>query len=151
MAQSGNVRLACEAVAIDRRTAYRLREDDASFAADWEHAQDEAADLLEQEARRRAYQGVQRVKFHKGYPIMVPALDDQGLPIKDDDGKPIMVPYIEHEYSDTLMIFLMKATNPEKYRERQQIEHVGKGGGAIELAAVDYRTGLDALKPDADT
>lgn len=33
-----------------------------------------------------------------------------------------------------------------KPTERQEI--AGAGGGAIEVRAVDYRTGLDALKPD---
>lgn len=125
MTESGNVRLACEAAGIQRRTAYDLREADETFLADWEHAQEEAADLLEQEARRRAYEGLRRVKFDRGKPIMVPAIGADGLMVKDQSGNPEMVPYVEHEYSDTLLIFLLKATNPEKYRERSDVRHSG--------------------------
>ena len=147
--ESGNVRLACEAAKIDRKTAYNLRDADKAFAADWEHAQAEAADLLEEEARRRAYQGVQRLKFHNGALITIPVPSADGTPLLDKDGKPVMMPYVEHEYSDTLLIFLLKATNPEKYRERQQVEHMGKDGGPI---SVRFTEALHAVydEPSAD-
>jgi hypothetical protein len=73
LAQLGNVRFACEAAQIDRRTAYYLRDADPIFAEEWSTALEESADLLEQEARRRAEQGVQRLKFHNGAVIMVQA------------------------------------------------------------------------------
>ncbi len=117
LAESGNVRLSCEAVGIQRWTAYDLRSSDEAFAADWSSALEESADLLEQEARRRAYEGLRRVKFDRGIPIMVPVVGPDGLVVKDKDGKPELVPYVEHEYSDTLMIFLLKGARPEKYRE----------------------------------
>jgi len=114
---TANVRLACAAAEIDRSTAYRLRESDEIFAAAWEEAIGEAADLLEAEARRRAIEGLRRVKFDRGRPIMVPVVGDDGLVVKDVDGNPKLVPYVEHEYSDTLLIFLLKAALPGKYRE----------------------------------
>lgn len=117
LAESGNIRLSCEAAGIERSTAYDLRKSDAVFAAEWESALDEASDLLEQEARRRAHDGVRRLKFDRGLPIMVPVVGADGLVVKDKDGKPELTPYVEHEYSDTLLIFLLKATNPEKYRD----------------------------------
>lgn len=89
-------------------------------------ALDESADLLEQEARRRAEQGVQRLKFHNGATIKVQAQGPGGEPLVNIDGAPIMVPYVEHEYSDTLMIFLLKGIRPEKYRERTDVRHSGK-------------------------
>lgn len=126
LAETGNVRLACEMVDIDRRTAYDLRKRDDTFVTDWESALEEAADTLEKEARRRAHDGVQRLKFDRGKPIMVPVIGDDGLVIKDENGNAEMIPYIEHEYSDTLLIFLLKAANPEKYRERTDVRHSGK-------------------------
>lgn len=48
---------------------------------------------------------------------MVPVVGADGLVVKDKDGKPELVPYVEHEYSDTLMIFLLKGARPEVYRE----------------------------------
>ena len=126
LARLGNVRLACETAEIDRRTAYYLREADEAFAAEWDQALEDSADLLEQEARRRAEQGVQRLKFHNGAVIMVQAQSPEGLPLVNAEGEPIMVPYVEHEYSDTLAIFLLKAIRPEKYRERADVRHSGK-------------------------
>lgn len=145
LAEFGNVRHSCEVAGIDRKTAYNLRDADKTFATDWEQAQEEAADLLEQEARRRAERGVQRLKFHKGSPIMVPAIGADRLPIKDDDGKFVMVPYVEHEYSDTLMIFLLKGIRPEKYRERQEI--TGKDGAPL---FPDFERSLQKAYADDD-
>jgi hypothetical protein len=123
LAETGIVRAACDAVGIERSTAYDLRNTDEAFAANWDDALENAADLLEQEARRRAHQGVQRVKFDRGKPIMVPVLSASGLVLRNDKGDPEMVPYIEHEYSDSLMMFLLKAARPEKYRERSETKH----------------------------
>ncbi len=126
LAQLGIVGYACTAAEIDRKTAYNFRNADETFAADWEQALEDSADLLEQEARRRAEQGVQRLKFHNGAAIMVQALSPEGIPLVNDKNEPIMVPYIEHEYSDTLTIFLLKGIRPEKYRERADVRHSGK-------------------------
>lgn len=126
LAESGNVRLSCEAANVTRTAVYDLRESEETFAADWDQALDEAADLLEQEARRRAHDGVQRVKFHKGHPIMVPVLGPDGLVVRGKDNGPEMVPYVEHEYSDTLLIFLLKGARPETYRDRTDVRHSGK-------------------------
>lgn len=40
--------------------------------------------------------------------------------------------------SDTLLIFLLKAARPEKYRERYHTEHSGPGGGPIKHEHQDY-------------
>ena len=37
------------------------------------------------------------------------------------------------KYSDTLLIFMLKARRPEKYRERANVELTGQGGGPVEL------------------
>ena len=117
LTENGNVRQSCEAAEIARWTAYDLRNADPTFAAEWATALDESADRLEQEARRRAEQGVRRLKFHNGAVIMVQAESPDGMPLFNGANEPIMVPYVEHEYSDTLMIFLLKSIRPEKYRE----------------------------------
>jgi hypothetical protein len=67
------------------------------------------ADQLEQEARRRAHDGVRKPVYQGGK----------------------RVGYIQ-EYSDTLLIFLLKGLRPEKYRER--FEHSGAGGGPLQLS-----------------
>jgi hypothetical protein len=52
--ESGNIRLACEAADINRRTVYRWRDRFATFADEWDEALDDALDLLEGEAWKRA-------------------------------------------------------------------------------------------------
>ena len=51
---SGNVRAASEAAGILRETAYRNRRRYKAFAKQWDTAMEDACDLLEEEARRRA-------------------------------------------------------------------------------------------------
>jgi hypothetical protein len=108
LAESGNIRQACEEAKIDRSTAYRLRESDPSFAADWSRALDMAADLLEQEARRRAYEGWEEPVFGS-------------LGFRMGTGEVGRV----RKYSDTLLIFLLKGARPEVYRETVKQEHSG--------------------------
>jgi len=133
----GVVSYAAETAGIDRTAAYRARERNGRFAAEWDEALAEATDALELEARRRAHDGVQRLKFHQGAPVLVPLLGDDGHPVLEDavgadgtplldkDGSPkqtpVMVPYVEHEYSDTLLIFLLKNWNRKKYGDKVQL------------------------------
>lgn len=113
LAASGNVLHTAEMLNLDRRALYRLRKEDAEFAAAWDEAMEQAADALEVEARRRALEGWDEPVFYQG--------EQTGLIRK---------------FSDTLLIFLLKGARPEKYRDRQQLEHVGKGGEALPAAAV---------------
>ena len=54
MRATGNVRLAADAAGVDRSTPYKLAQRDASFAAAWQAAEQDAIDVLEATARRRA-------------------------------------------------------------------------------------------------
>lgn len=128
---SGNVTTACSAAGMRRRqTVYEWQEHDDAFAAAFREAEIEATERLEEEARRRAVEGVVKETpiFHNGAPVAT---------------------ITETKYSDTLLIFLLKARAPEKYRERQAIEHSGPGGGPIEtrdgLSDVERATRLAAL------
>lgn len=56
-AQVGNIRHACLAVGIARRTHYDWLETDPAYKAAFEQAGEDAADALEAEARRRAFEG----------------------------------------------------------------------------------------------
>ena len=51
---SGNVRASCWQASISHKTAYRWRDTWATFADDWAEALEDACDVLEAEARRRA-------------------------------------------------------------------------------------------------
>ena len=140
-AETGNISLACLAAGVSRSQHYRWIEDE-DYKAEFSNAQMMAAELLEAEARRRAQAGLYRMKFHAGQPIMVP--DPSGdweceighrgprgdrsevgweCPQCETRQHQVMVPYTEHEYSDTLLIFLLKGALPEKYRERIETKH----------------------------
>ncbi len=99
LAETANVSKACAAIAVSRRTAYNWRESDPVFAAGWDRAMKAAVLGLEDEAHRRAFEGVDKPVFYQG--------DECGT---------------IREYSDTLAIFLLKAHNPEKYRENSKVE-----------------------------
>lgn len=110
LCEGGNVTLAAQAVGIERSTAYDRRNSNEAFAALWDDAMEQAADLLEAEARRRAYEGWDEPVFGRL------AGRDAG------EGQIGLV----RKYSDSLMQTLLKGAKPEKYRDRQQIEHTGE-------------------------
>jgi hypothetical protein len=112
--QSGNIYLACKLARIGRSTVYGWEKADPDFAAAWEVAEVEATEFLEAEAFRRAVKGV---KQKKGVYYL---------------GKPIAYE-VETSYSDTLLLALMRARAPEKYRDRKDVRHSGPGGGPMEF------------------
>jgi hypothetical protein len=111
LAKTGNISASCKAADLARMTAYDHRAADEAFRAAWDEAIDIYIDSLEREADRRAVEGCTKKKFLKnGEPVIDPETGEQ---------------YVEREYSDTLLIFRLKALKPDKYRENQSIEHSG--------------------------
>ena len=105
--------LAAKAAKIDRASHYYWLREDADYAKRFEQAKEQIAQQLEDEAIRRAYEGVEK-------PITVAGERE-----------------VIREYSDTLLIFLLKGARPEKYRERASFEHTGKDGKPlIDVASV---------------
>jgi hypothetical protein len=125
-AEVGNVTRAAEIAEVDRSMHYYWMANDPDYKDQFREAENQANDRLEQEARRRAVEGLRRLKFGKdGRPLIDPETGE---------------PYYEHEYSDTLLIFLLKGAMPEKYKERQQTELTGKDGGPVEHMIADLNT-----------
>ncbi len=122
LAETCNVGKACAAVGISRQTAYNWREDDPEFAAAWERAMKAGVMGLEDEAHRRAFDGVDEPVFYKG--------DECGTVRK---------------YSDTLTIFLLKAHNPEKYREKTSMELTGANGGPVQISDTERAAKIAAI------
>lgn len=91
----GSVERACKATGISRARHNRWLELDIEYAIAFEDAIQDAADAMEREADRRAIQGVEKPVFYKG-----------------------QVCGSITEYSDTLLIFRLKALRPDMYRER---------------------------------
>jgi hypothetical protein len=101
LSETGSVTKAAAAAATSRTRAYELRKTDPAFAAAWAEAEDVAVGRLEDEARRRAVEGVQE-------PIV-----SGGSMVRDDTGQPIFV----RRYSDRLLAELLRARRPLR-RER---------------------------------
>lgn len=102
LSETGNVTKAAECVGIARRTHYDWLSVDDLYRAAVNDAQQAAGDRLEIEARRRAVEGIEKPVFQGGQQVGV-----------------------VREYSDTLLIFLMKGAMPDKYQERRRVEVSG--------------------------
>lgn len=103
LAECGNVSRACKKAGIARQTAYRTRKEEPEFAALWDEAISVAVGLLEDEAWRRAREGVLEPEFYKGEKVGT-----------------------VRKFSDTLLIFLLKAHRPALYRENIDVTSGGK-------------------------
>lgn len=130
LARRGNILRACEASKVGRTTYYKRRDGDSEFHAQVIEAFKVATDRLEDEARRRAEDGLSRPVLFKGKIVYV-WTDAAGNYVGPKTKGASRRPLLEHEYSDTLLIFLLKAHRPRKFRERHHVEHTGKGGKAI--------------------
>jgi hypothetical protein len=128
LAICGNVSRAAEYAGISRTQLYTRRAKDEELAERWDDAALMGGMGLEDEARRRAYDGVEKPVFHKG----------------------AMVACVK-EYSDTLLIFLLKGLFPEKYADRQKTEHTFKGelAGRLAKALEDKESTRKAVTKDA--
>ena len=116
---------AAKRVGIHRQRAYEWRGADLTFAAEWAEIEERSTELLEREAYRRAAVGTDKPVYQGGE----------------------MVGTVK-EYSDLLLIFLLKARRPTVYRENQRIEHTGVDGAPIqaEITTVDAREHADATR-----
>ncbi len=82
---------------------------------------DKVKHALEAEAFRRAHDGIEDPVVYQGRFVYLNGPD--GEPLLDADGNPRLAKL--RKYSDTLLMFLMKAAMPEKYRERHQVPQDG--------------------------
>lgn len=92
-----------------RSNIYQWLKEDEKFKALYEAACEAALGALEDEAVRRAYEGTVKPVFQGGKKVGA-----------------------IREYSDTLLIVLLKARAPEKYKDRTYNELTGKDGKPIQ-------------------
>ena len=109
---TGNITKACKLSRLPRRTAYDWRREDELFQQDWDEALKEGEGLLEDEAKRRAYEGVKKPVYQGG----------------------ARVGYVQ-EYSDTLLIFLLKGTNKAKFGDRTTL--AGDKDNPVQVSVLD--------------
>jgi len=99
--KSANVSDAARAAGIDRKTAYNWRHGDELFCEKWKQALEEATDLLEAEARRRAIHGYEEPLLYGGRLVC------------DAEGNPVT----RTRYSDGLLRMLLRAHRPSSFRD----------------------------------
>jgi hypothetical protein len=121
----GTIHAACRDTGIARSTHYEWVARDPEYVVALREAEDVAIEAMEGEARRRAVLGTSKPVYQGGRQVGDVT-----------------------EYSDTLMVFLLKALRPDKYRERVDLT-VDIRREAEKLAA---EAGLDteALIAEAD-
>ena len=100
---TGNVTLAADTAGVHRSTAYYAKEEHQDFAERWEAALAVAGSGMEEEARRRAMDGVLEPIYYQGEAVGA-----------------------TRKFSDGLLMFLLRAHNPKKYRENMRVERSGK-------------------------
>lgn len=93
-----NVTLAAKTIGMSRCMMYVYRDEDEGFKKEWDEAIEEGLDLMEEEVRRRAYDGVNELVFYQGKKC----------------GS-------VQKYSDTLLMFLLKRYRPE-FRDSVKID-----------------------------
>ena len=101
-AHNGRITKSGIAAQVNWRNHYNWLRDDPIYVQAFEVAKSMAGDFLEDEALRRAVEGIQKPIFYKG----------------------------EHvdnvtEYSDLLLIVALKGAKPEKYRENARLQVEG--------------------------
>lgn len=134
---------AAEDAGVNRATPYGpVWVNDVHFKEAQARAEFIAAYALEDEARRRAKDGLRKYKHGKdGAPLIHPD-ECECEHARRDHLKPAVGqrvtgpclregcdcvtfqgrPYFEHMYSDTLLIFLLKGAIPEKYKDRIEVK-----------------------------
>lgn len=152
---AGAVAKAADAVGVSRQSHYRWLADHA-YAERFAQAERDALDSLVHEAVHRARDGVMRLKFWQGMPIMVPLIGRDGKPCKDEKGETVFTPYVEYEKSDTLLIFLLKTLGREKFGDRieqrfsGEMKHSGAIGIHTILETLDSTPGWREYARDAE-
>jgi hypothetical protein len=122
-----HVRDACKEAIVDTKVAYRRRKANEAFRLAWQEAIEIGTDELAAEAARRAYHGLLKPVFHAGE----------------------ICGHIR-EYSDSLLMFLLRARDPGKYRESHKVEHTGPSGGAIPIRIVGINIIMPPESPDEE-
>jgi len=92
IAAGQSVRAAAAAIGINARLPYSWRKHDTTFAVAWSAAEEAGTDIIEEEAFRRAVKGVEKPVYRGGEVVGHVA-----------------------DYSDAMLIFLLKSRRPERY------------------------------------
>lgn len=114
------VKEACRVAGVGRTTVYEARQQDEEFALAWADLEAEIVEEMEAEAYRRAVEGVTK------------PLVSAGKYVTDVT-----------EYSDGLLMFLLKARKPHEYRERVDVNHAGQVRHKVDMVPVAMDRGAE--------
>ena len=117
LGETANITDACRDCGVCRSTVYQWRDKDVDFAAAWAAAIERGTDALEDEAVRRALEGRVEPVFYQGA----------------ECGR-------VRKYSDSLLMFLLRARRPEKFKDRPGNEPTGETSLKAVLDAIDGKT-----------
>lgn len=137
--RTASITKAARAAGLERQLHYRWLLDDPAYPKEFQEAQTVAAQILEDEAIRRAHEGIEEPLVYKGRFTfkLRPKKDAQGQ-VERIDGRPVMEEYGRplaiRRYSDGMMQFLLRGFMPTKYRENTSLELSGPAGGAIPVS-----------------
>ena len=151
--RTGVVVRAADAAGVSTSLAYARRKTDADFSAAWDNAMEDAIDVLESEARRRALDGIEEPVVYQGQLTPVYERDEHGQIVMEayetgevKDGKPVMGHRPKqlvidgkpqwltiNKKSDALLQFLLKGLRKKYGTETTEL--TGKDGAP--LAMVD--------------
>ena len=116
LSEGRSVRQAAEAAGVAPEVPYGWRAGDDAFVSAWKIAEEAGTDIIEEEAFRRAVNGVQKPVYRSGEVVGHVA-----------------------DYSDTMLMFLLKARRPDRYGSG------AAGKGASKTAG--HSTGADGDDP----
>jgi len=105
MSNCGQVLTAARWSKVNRHQHYVWMEEDPTYPARFKQAKRRWLQALEDEANRRAHDGVESPVLYEGKPVYV-----VGGPLK------------EREYSDTLLLALLKAYDRERFGDKSQVD-----------------------------
>ena len=110
----GRVDFACKRVGLPKTTFYHWLRTDAEFKEAYSNSNEIVVGLMEDEAKRRGIEGVEEPVFYKGVECGT-----------------------IRRYSDQLLITLLKAHAPEKYRNNIQADITSKGESISKIIIED--------------
>ncbi len=117
LAQIPNVTRVCNMVECNRASIYKTRKRNEQFKKLMDEALEEGYDLLEEEARRRAVDGVEEPVFYRG----------------------TVVGHVQ-KFSDNLLVQLLRAYRAKKFAPKQVVDVKAEG----EKVIMNFNMGGDA-------
>lgn len=118
LAATDHVRKAVSASGLARRTVYAWRDSDPEFAQRWTDAREAYVDRLEAEAYRRAVEGIDKGVWHQGQQV--------GL---------------EKQYSDSLLLAMLRAKRSREYGDKSKFEVSGPEGAPLQVTESPFTIG----------